>query len=211
MSVLPAFCDNCGAIFNSGIIGGDGIALNTTFIGCSAGPCPKCGGMGHIPDGVYNFIGNTIEFLSGPQRTLEELKRFSEILKAAQEKQATPDKLSEEIGNELPQYLYLLKDILPKSKKEFYSFIGLILTTITILINSANFVYSKQKSNTEVPKNTKTEVQQLTQIVINNSIVQIGNGQNIQIKNSTIKKKKIGPNEKCPCGSGLKYKKCCGG
>ena len=28
----------------------------------------------------------------------------------------------------------------------------------------------------------------------------------IQIKRS----KKVGPNEKCPCGSGLKYKKCCG-
>ncbi|HHQ4575443.1 SEC-C metal-binding domain-containing protein [Aeromonas hydrophila] len=23
--------------------------------------------------------------------------------------------------------------------------------------------------------------------------------------------KKIGRNEKCPCGSGLKYKRCCGG
>jgi preprotein translocase subunit SecA len=26
----------------------------------------------------------------------------------------------------------------------------------------------------------------------------------------TVKKKKIGRNERCPCGSGKKYKKCCG-
>ena len=24
------------------------------------------------------------------------------------------------------------------------------------------------------------------------------------------KEEKVGPNEPCPCGSGLKYKKCCG-
>lgn len=28
-------------------------------------------------------------------------------------------------------------------------------------------------------------------------------------KKPIIKPKKIGRNEKCPCGSGLKYKKCC--
>jgi preprotein translocase subunit SecA len=32
-----------------------------------------------------------------------------------------------------------------------------------------------------------------------------GKGKTVQNK-----KKKIGPNEPCPCGSGLKYKKCCG-
>ncbi|MGN1105021.1 MAG: SEC-C metal-binding domain-containing protein [Huintestinicola sp.] len=30
------------------------------------------------------------------------------------------------------------------------------------------------------------------------------------IKNPPAKKKKIGRNEPCPCGSGKKYKKCCG-
>jgi preprotein translocase subunit SecA len=30
-------------------------------------------------------------------------------------------------------------------------------------------------------------------------------------KQVTIRKeKKVGPNDPCPCGSGLKYKKCCG-
>ena len=27
--------------------------------------------------------------------------------------------------------------------------------------------------------------------------------------NRTVKKKKVGPNDPCPCGSGKKYKKCC--
>ena len=39
----------------------------------------------------------------------------------------------------------------------------------------------------------------------------ISNGYCQESNNSTIKKdKKIGRNEPCPCGSGKKYKKCCG-
>ena len=30
-----------------------------------------------------------------------------------------------------------------------------------------------------------------------------------RIKMTVVKKKKVGPNDPCPCGSGLKYKKCC--
>lgn len=36
------------------------------------------------------------------------------------------------------------------------------------------------------------------------------NGYNTKELSSTIKKEKIGRNEKCPCGSGKKYKHCCG-
>jgi RNase P subunit RPR2 len=198
MPLMPAFCDNCGTVFSSGVYGDN--ALQTTFVNCTAGPCPKCGGIGHIPDGVYNLVGSAIEFLSGPQRTIDELKRLSELLNIAKEKQFTPEKINEELEKELPQFLSLLKDILPKTKTELYSFIGLILTAITILINSSNLSSNKTIS--------KTEIQQITQMAINNSIVQFGSGQNFQINQPTIKKVKVGRNDKCPCGSGLKYKKC---
>lgn len=151
---------------------------------------------------VYNLVGNVIEFLSGPKRTVDELKKFSELLRSAKEEKYTPEKLNEEIEKELPEFLSLLKDILPKSRTELYAFIGLILTAITILISSANLAANKTIS--------KTEIQQITQTVINNSIVQIDDGQNAHINQPTIKKVKVGRNEKCPCGSGLKYKKCCG-
>lgn len=36
----------------------------------------------------------------------------------------------------------------------------------------------------------------------------IGGGDK-KVRVSAVKKKKIGPNDPCPCGSGLKYKKCC--
>ncbi len=34
--------------------------------------------------------------------------------------------------------------------------------------------------------------------------------QEVKVKKQPIKKEKIGRNDPCPCGSGKKYKKCCG-
>jgi hypothetical protein len=62
-----------------------------------SGPCPKCGGYGHFPDGVYDFINDTIRIISAPQRTFEELSRLTEILVEAKEKQQSNKIVSEKI------------------------------------------------------------------------------------------------------------------
>ena len=37
-----------------------------------------------------------------------------------------------------------------------------------------------------------------------------GGADGVQVKKQPVRKpKKTGPNDPCPCGSGLKYKKCC--
>src|SRR5712691_4196594 len=97
---VPAFCDTCGTVFNSGIVVEN--ATNITFVGNSAGPCPVCGGMGHIPDGVFNFVGNTIQILSAPQRTVNELSRLAQIIREAREKKETPEEVAKKIREELP-------------------------------------------------------------------------------------------------------------
>ena len=71
---VPAFCDTCGAVFTVGIVANGPNVF--TFSGTRAGPCPSCGGMGHIPDGIFSFVGETIEVLSAPERTLDELSRL---------------------------------------------------------------------------------------------------------------------------------------
>ncbi len=42
----------------------DNVAL-ADLAGIQAGPCPRCGNMGHIPDGSYKFIGDVTELLRG--------------------------------------------------------------------------------------------------------------------------------------------------
>lgn len=61
MAMVPAICDRCGGIFGSeGFIGGSS-AKNITMVGNQVGPWPNCGGMGSIPDGVYDIQDNTLK------------------------------------------------------------------------------------------------------------------------------------------------------
>lgn len=186
----PAVCNNCGTIFPSAFEMGN--SINITFSGCGSGPCPSCGGNGRIPDGVYNFVGNTIELLSGPSRTKSELQLLANILKAARQKKASLQEVGEQITNEIPS-LSSIQSLLPTSRTEFYAFISIILTVIGLLLGE----FRRESS-------PKIEVNQ----VINN----IYNQQTVNSPNLPVirpKKKKIGRNDRCLCGSGMKYKKCC--
>ena len=58
MPLVPAFCDICGTAFSSGWN-----IENSTDIGfsnCQAGPCPACGGMGHIPGVILGALVLTV-------------------------------------------------------------------------------------------------------------------------------------------------------
>ncbi len=185
---VPAVCDNCGNIFPSGISAIN--STNVSFSNCRAGPCPVCGGTGHIPDGVYNFIGNTIELLSGPQRSISELKKLASILERARNNNIDSQSIGKEIDEEVPE-LSSLKDCLPKTRSELYLFIGLILSII-FQIQSGD--------------SSKIEVNN----IINNIYQQASESQNLAISGATnTVSKKVGRNETCPCGSGKKFKKCC--
>ena len=189
---VPAVCNNCGVIFASGIEATN--SKNISFSNCTAGPCPACGGMGHIPDGVYNFIGNTIELLSGPGRTVSELERLANILRAARDERASLEQVKSEIQEKIPEFSSL-KDILPKNRSELYAFLALILSVISILL-----------LQTPSKKSSKVEINN----VINNIYQQAPAPQQKQApKTLSPRKKKVGRNVRCPCGSGKKYKKCC--
>lgn len=80
MPVAPAICDDCGAIFPSGFaFSGGGSA---TLIGNKSGPCPVCGGVGSVPDGLYEFTGDTLRIVTSwsPARRHDLLEK----LRAAQ-------------------------------------------------------------------------------------------------------------------------------
>ncbi len=185
---VPAICDNCDSIFPS--LFNFYNSNNISFTGCQAGPCPDCGGTGHIPDGIYNFIGDTIELLSGPQRSIDELKKLASILERARNNNTDPQSIGKEIDEKVPE-LSSLKDCLPKTRSELYLFIGLILSIIFQ-------IQSGDSSKIEV--NT----------VINNIYQQTSEPQSsINHKATNTIRKKVGRNETCPCGSGEKFKKCC--
>lgn len=190
MPSLPAFCDSCGAVFHSGFVVEN--STNVTFSGNLSGPCPACGGMGHVPDGVFNFIGNTIEILSAPQRTVEELTRLVAILREAKEKQQPPEEVSQKIERELPG-LRGLAAILPKSSAEWYGFLAVVLAAAQLV----------QSLTTSPAAPVTVNVSQ----VINQAAAQPSHP--VASQRSQLAPR-VGRNEKCPCGSGKKFKKCHG-
>ena len=127
---IPAFCDNCGAVFPSGFSVSD--STNVSFSGSKSGPCPVCASMGHVPDGVFNVIGDSLQILSAPQRTVAELSLLSQIAMDARSKQAEPEEVANTIRRDLPQFS-ALASILPNTRTELYAFLALIVAIITLL------------------------------------------------------------------------------
>jgi len=190
---IPAFCDTCGAIFRSGFVVEN--ATNITFSGNRSGPCPACGSMGHIPDGVFNFVGTTIEVLSAPQRTVDELSHLSKILREATEHTQSPEQVAETIRQQLPG-LSALIELLPRTRAELYGFLALIIAVIALMT---------QGGDGEAPHITVNQT--INYVLAEQDTVKPIESPQPHIKQS---KRKVGRNEPCPCGSGKKYKKCCG-
>ena len=157
-----------------------------------------CGEMGHVPDGVFNFVGNTIEILSAPKRTVDELSRLANILRDAREQKRNPEEVAEAIRKQVPE-LAGLADLLPKTRSELYAFLALIVAVIALLTqgsqsggNATNI--SVDHTINQVFIETDKAAKQKEKI-------------ESQAKRGTPK---VGRNAPCPCGSGKKYKKCCG-
>lgn len=190
MPSIPAFCNTCGTAFPSGFFFEN--ASNITLSGNRFGPCPSCGGIGHVPDGVFNFIGDTIEILSAPQRTVQELTRLVQIIHEAKAKQQSNEQVTAQIKQELPG-LSGLADILPKNRGDLYDFLGVVLAAITLLTQSP-----------QPSQNITINVSQVVEQTLENASTPK------QQTHDSSQSKKISRNEPCPCASGRKYKKCCG-
>lgn len=109
---LPAFCDNqeCSAIFPSDFVVDN--AMHITLAGNKSGPCPRCGSMGSIFDGVFNFVDNAIEIISAPQYTIDELNKLSKIITEAIKNRESAQNIVDKINKEAPSFIRLGKIIL---------------------------------------------------------------------------------------------------
>lgn len=124
MPEIPAFCDECGTIFGSGFVVEN--SRDITFSGNFVGPCPNCGSMGHIPDGVYNVLDGTIELLSGLNKSVAQIKRLTSLLRDAQKSNMSKADLGQRLEKEVPEFSSLSK-WMPDSPSARYALISLIL------------------------------------------------------------------------------------
>ncbi|MHA6250738.1 SEC-C metal-binding domain-containing protein [Oceanobacillus sp. CAU 1775] len=205
MPHVPAICDSCGTVFNSGIFIEN--STNVSLSGNKSGPCPNCGGWGHVPDGVFNFIGNAIEILSAPERTIQDLKKLSVILQAAKNNNSSYQEIEKSLEKETPA----LSELLPKNREEVRKDLKFWITSILIILQ---ILLPLIQENKQTPDKNIEVNQVINQFYID---TEINNPTNINKNNRSIDPpnvyqpiwiEKIGRNELCPCGSGKKYKYC---
>jgi hypothetical protein len=186
----PAVCDHCGSIFGSPFEFNN--AHRVSFRNVNL-PCPRCGRQAHVIEGTYNFIGNTIELLSGPQATRDRLQWLSDYFASVRELGVTTEDVRAEIHKTAPE-LASLADALPTNRAELYAFIAIILATLQLIL-------------AQVGGDTRIEIHQ----VINQITQQVPAPtppRAVEVRSDVPAS--TARNTLCPCGSGKKYKKCHG-
>lgn len=101
---LPAICKTCGEAFPSGFAIEGGVAVE----GCTAGPCPACGGVGEIVDGTYRLARGVIE-LAGRDSDQARLRRVAQILVEAKRRESSPDDVLQAVEQEDREFADLLR------------------------------------------------------------------------------------------------------
>ena len=149
MSSIPAFCQNCGAVFPSGFHFENVEQL--TLSGNKSGPCPVCGEMGEIPDGVFTVTEDTIELISGPERTVEQLRRLAEVLRKAQGEGSDKEEIQREVSKIDPE-LSKLVDWLPESEAARYAMMTVLISFIGLLAKQgwSYLEYQEAQRRTEI-------------------------------------------------------------
>lgn len=132
MAIVPVFCDSCGSVWGApNLIAGSGGHIQMT--GSKAGPCPVCGGMGTIPDGVYDLIDDTLAVAESEQIRPDTLQSVIKLLEAAARGEMTPEEALEKTEAEAPALASVIGDYL-KQKAPAASWLSLIVAILSALL-----------------------------------------------------------------------------
>ena len=205
---MIAVCENpsCGAIFEvRGFISGGGNAT-VQMTGNKVGPCPRCGSMGYVPDGVYEYKDYLLTLVKGPKESFEILLKVKALLEIHQKRSqpATKQDIIDEIEKISPRVAEIVKKA--PHTNSLAPWIAIAIAAINLLMNTHQN-YLKPKDKTSDNKISEMFIQHLLDDnkKLTDKTLRIDS-----LKTDTLITKKVGRNDPCPCKSGKKYKKCCG-
>ncbi len=158
-------------------------------------PCPMCGRRrGRVLAGEFEFVKDTMRFLSGPESTVKDLERLAAFLREAQESDATADEIQERADKEAPEVSSLIKRLLANkpARMELAVWFAIVATLVAPLIEAG--AGAMIEGNPEPSQ-----------------VIYETNNYNVTVQTPPADKVgKVGRNDPCPCGSGKKFKKCHG-
>jgi hypothetical protein len=195
---VPALCAECGRLFPSALFLGAGVVIDVKSTTVAA--CPFCGGGASIPDGIYESLGDAIKILSGGEATLAALRRLQEILQKAQNDNANPEAVAEEIKAKVPTLAKIAAFI------QKYPF-SLLVALISVVLS--RFPATPKRPPPNITNNVTNNI---TNTIIHETFARVNADAQAKLpKQVPIRRsEKIGRNDPCSCGSGKKFKKCHG-
>ena len=161
MPIAPAVCDKCNTVFASGF---NIAAENISLYGLTAGPCPSCGGLGSIPDGVYSALSETILAFKAGRINQATLQILADLLESARTTGDEPQEVAERIKSNVPE-LASVADALPKTRNELYAFLAVLVALLSVLINMSR---SESRSHPHHIDIEHMEIEQSIDLTINN-------------------------------------------
>jgi hypothetical protein len=111
---------------------------NLTMVGNTVGPCPVCGGIGEIPDGVYDFVGDTIRVVATSGYSRDQLQRLADLIAQARVAGASPREVVQQIEREAPELSEVAKRLLvPRTPADLVAWLTLFLMALQMLSSTS--------------------------------------------------------------------------
>jgi hypothetical protein len=168
----------------------------------TVGPCPRCGGVGHIPDGIYSATTDTIRVIATSLQSARSLSTLLRILQRARDQRATAEDLARTLEAEPDANLKPVADLVRKlpKKLDIKAWLAIAIAVVALMEGHA--------ADLKVDK-IESRVDQIYAQMLE----QHPTAAPIASPASTARRNpfpRVGRNEPCPCGSGRKYKRCHG-
>jgi len=122
------------------------------MIGNKSGPCPNCGGTGSIPDGLYEFVDETLNIVSTwPQERIERLLVELQGAKSQPDPRAAAEAV---IASDEDLVDVAKRLLIPRDAGQFWAFVGALLAALAL-------VTANRAESTIVNVNVQTVVERI--------------------------------------------------
>jgi hypothetical protein len=133
VTAIPAICKTCGEVFVTEQFIHVDPGIGFEMRGNDVGPCPRCGGVGHIPDGRYEAVEGAVRYLADPTMTIGDLEKLRNIFERAQQKNASAVEVADAINEQVPRAAGL-GALLQDAALPLAAWLTVILTALMLLL-----------------------------------------------------------------------------
>ncbi len=205
---LPAHCTRCGYTFE-----GRGIAIEGDVqhlvLENNIESCPKCGGAARIVEGEFNVRNGVFEVLRSTRLDRELLQRFAGIARQANDGTIPMEEAAARIAEDAPELGRFLERVPITARKAFIWVLlqALVILTTQVVAESRDHSATTAAVEHAIQRND-TIVHSELQRAVEQALEDFRRHRDDPPTASHVTKP--GRNDPCPCGSGQKYKRCCG-